>query len=177
MQWKRGMKEHDLDEKITIVPHDKAWTKIYKQKAERIQKKLGSLLLKIEHIGSTAVSNICAKPIIDIMIGVENITSSKPVVSKLIELRYIYFGEANVPGRLYFRLRGKKNFNLALCQYDGEIWRNNVLFRDYLRSHQDIARQYSQIKKNAIDAGVDTLLKYSEIKQDFINKIIANIVD
>jgi GrpB-like predicted nucleotidyltransferase (UPF0157 family) len=164
---------HDLDEKITIAPFNAEWEAMYQKESQRIQKKLENPSIIIEHIGSTAIHHISAKPIIDIMIGIQDIKHPESVINKLIELGYAYFGEANVPGRLYFRRRGKANFNIALCQYKGEIWINNILFRDYLRAHPNEAKLYGKIKENAIESGIDTLLKYSETKQNFINKIIA----
>jgi GrpB-like predicted nucleotidyltransferase (UPF0157 family) len=167
------MDKHDLDEKVIIVPFNKEWEAMYQKESQRIQKKLDDPSIIIEHIGSTAIPYILSKPIIDIMIGIQDFKHPESAINKLIELGYTYFGEANVPGRLYFRIRSEKNFNIAMCQYNGEIWINNVLFRDYLRLHPIEAKLYSKIKETAIDSGIDTLLKYSETKQNFINKIIS----
>lgn len=106
------------------------------------------------------------------MIGVENLENNELVIKELIELGYEYLGEANVPGRLYFRKRNQNNYNIALCQYEGEIWINNLLFRDYLIQHPEVANDYATLKKKIFEAGADTLLKYSNVKGPFVNKII-----
>ena len=77
--------------------------------------KLGQQTLGIEHIGSTAVPELQAKPVIDIMIGIKELQHSRQVIQDLSELNYEFLGEANVPGRLYFRKRGERAFNLAVC--------------------------------------------------------------
>ncbi len=76
---------------------------------------------------------------------------------KLQALHYEYFGEANVPGRLYFRYRGTQYYNLALCQYQSPIWINNLLFRDYLRENPMQATIYSSLKQTIFKSGVDSL--------------------
>lgn len=142
----------NIDEEITLTPFNPQWSKIYQAEASRLHEKLSSKIAAIEHIGSTAIPAIHAKLIIDIMIGVENLTEIEPIIKSLQELGYEYCGEANVSGRLYFRIRNKngQSFNLAVCQYQSTIWTNNLLFRDYLREHPDIAEHYSLLKKKSL---------------------------
>lgn len=164
--------QNNLDEKIALVPFNTQWTQAYQSEAERLQKKLGHQIIGIEHIGSTAIPNIYAKPIIDIMIGVQDLSNTDSVIKQLQALHYEYFGEANVPGRLYFRYRGAQHYNLALCQYQSPIWVNNLLFRDYLRSNPEQAKIYSSFKQTIFNAGADSLLKYSDLKHPIVEEII-----
>ena len=163
---------HNIDEKIELVPFDSHWKEIYKTEELRIKNKLKDQIIEMQHIGSTAIPNIYSKPIIDIMIGIENLEKNKLIVSSLIELGYEYLGTANVPGRHYFRNRGINSFNIALCQHQGDIWNNNILFRDMLLNDPDAAAAYSVLKKNAYDSGVKTLLNYSDKKHPFIEETI-----
>lgn len=163
---------NNIDEEIKLVSFDPIWKALYRDEALRINKKLGNQIIEIQHIGSTAIPNIYAKPIIDIMIGIKNLEENEITIEGLIELGYEYLGEAGVPERLYFRKRNSSNFNIALCQYKGEIWDNNILFRDFLLNHPDAAANYSAVKKSALDSGADTLLSYSKIKHPFIDEII-----
>lgn len=164
----------DLDEKITLVPFNPQWKEIYASEADHLKKKLTSEIIDIQHIGSTSIPGIYSKPIIDILIGVENLENVELITQELVELGYQFFGEANVPGRLYFRKRNRYNFNIALCQHQGDIWINNIVFRDYLLNNPEAAAAYSIFKKNAFDSGADTLLKYSNIKHSFIDEMIKN---
>ncbi len=165
--------EYNIDEKIDLVPFNPDWLKMYKSEANRIKSNLEGIY--IQHIGSTSIPNINAKPIIDIMIGINDWENREPIIEKLIHLGYVYFGEANVSGRLYFRKRNNGNFNLAVCQYKREIWVNNILFRDYLRQNSEIAKTYSLLKETIFRSGINTLLRYSESKHSFIDEILQKI--
>ena len=168
------MNHNNIDEAIKLAVFSKQWSRIYQSESIRIQEKLGNKIIDMQHIGSTAIPNIYAKPIIDIMIGVEDLNRSEITIRELVELGYEYLGEANVLGRLYFRIRGVNNFNIALCQYGGEIWTANILFRDYLRKNPTVAKRYSLFKKKIFDSGVNTLLKYSSLKQSLVDEILKN---
>lgn len=166
------MTNHDLDEEIEIVPFNLAWKEIFNQEAEAIQTKLGKEIICIEHIGSTSIPNILSKPIIDIMLGVENLEKTASIIKKLKDLGYQYFGTANVPGRLYLRKRSKNNFNVAICEYKSAIWNNNILFRDFLLANPDEAIAYSNHKKEIFQSGVMTLLEYSDKKHIYVTEIL-----
>lgn len=165
-------KHENIDEEISIEPFNEEWRRLYQIEAFRIREVLGSEVTKIQPIGSTVIPGVYAKPIVDIMIGLQNIEQLEQVINKLIKLGYEYCGEAGVPGRLYFKVRGEYNYNLALCKYQGEIWKNNILFRDYLLNHPNEAKSYSNLKKKIIASGVHNLLRYSMLKQRFIEKIL-----
>jgi len=162
----------DPNETVYLQAYDLQWLHAYQIEANRLQASLGKDLLGIEHIGSTAIPNMDAKPIVDIMLGIADLGDSEPIRQKLIKLGYHYFGEANVAGRLYFLLCAKHDYNLAVCQYQASIWQNNLLFRDFLRAHPEIASQYSQLKQKIVASGVQTLLEYSNHKQDFIENVL-----
>lgn len=104
--------------------------------------------LGIEHIGSTSIPGIWAKPIVDIMIGVKSLPLEKSQICKVIELGYEYLGEAGVSGRIYFRKRFPKAYNVHITQFGNLIWNNNILLRDFLRSNKDEAMRYSELKKD-----------------------------
>ncbi|STX81590.1 nucleotidyltransferase PLUS glutamate rich protein GrpB PLUS ribosomal protein alanine acetyltransferase [Legionella busanensis] len=160
----------NIDEKVALVPFNPRWCKIYRSEVNRIKSNIE--LMHIEHIGSTSIPNIYAKPIVDIMIGLEDWENKESTCKNLINLDYEFFGEANVPGRIYFRKRNKNNFNIALCRYQSEIWINNILFRDYLIKHSEAAKAYSLLKKDILDSGGETLLIYSSRKASFIEETI-----
>ena len=108
------------------------------------------------------------------MIGVEDLSNTDSVIKQLQALHYEYFGEANVPGRLYFRYRGAHtpHYNIALCQYQSPVWVNNLLFRDYLRSKPEQAMIYSSFKQTVFNAGANSLLKYSDLKHPIVEEIM-----
>ena len=127
----------------------------------------------IEHIGSTSVKGMVAKPIIDIMLGVLSYPPSYEMIKKLEELGYIHLGEADkINGRTSFRKRNNVNYNFYVIKYLGKLWNNNILFRDYLRKNQNAVSEYSRIKQDIINRGIDDTLLYSNEKSEFISNIL-----
>lgn len=114
-----------------------------------------------------------AKPIIDIMIGLNSLEIDVITEEQLKELGYEGFGEAGVPGRLYYRKRTNLYINLQVTIQGSSIWNNNILFRDYLRSHPEDVNKYSEVKQEIVHSGGTTLLQYSDKKADIIQEILA----
>lgn len=125
----------------------------------------------VEHIGSTSVPGLAAKPVIDIMVAVPELSLDSPETGAVTSLGYECFGEAGVPGRLYFRKRGELSFNVHLTRAGGDIWEGNLLIRDFLRSHPAEASAYAAMKLAAAREA-PSLLAYSERKAPFIAQII-----
>lgn len=153
-----------LDEPIQIVDHDPWWLEQYRLDAAKIEIALAPWSPMVEHFGSTSVPGLAAKPIIDILVGLEQWPMVEGVANALQSLGYEYLEEAGVPGREYFRRRRLHDANLAVVEYRGRLWNDNVLLRDYLRAHPKIAAGYARAKKEAWFTGARTLLAYSEAK-------------
>jgi GrpB-like predicted nucleotidyltransferase (UPF0157 family) len=126
----------------------------------------------VEHIGSTSVSGLLAKPIIDIMVGIE-LEDVDKIGRSLRSLGYDDLGEAGVPGRLYFRRRVEHAFNVHVVRREGPIWRKNIALRQYLRQDADAARTSAEVKRSAIVSGATMLLVYSEYKREVISQLIT----
>nr|WP_249804909.1 MULTISPECIES: GrpB family protein [unclassified Bradyrhizobium] len=112
--------------------------------------------LKIEHMGSTSVSGLSAKPIIDILVGLPNLLRAKSTfVRPFAQLGYTYIPEyeAWLPGELFFRKRmpGPWTHHLHIMEQCNPRWRDFLLFRDYLRLHPEIAAAYGSQKKSLAD--------------------------
>ncbi len=144
----------------------------YEYEKEQLSNALGDMALGIEHIGSTSIPGIWAKPIVDIMIGVKSMPPGKSLTDKVIKLGYENLGEAGVSGRIYFRKRFPNAYNVHITQFGNQIWKNNILLRDFLRDNKDEAMKYSELKKFIISQGVNSLLEYSEHKAAFIKEIL-----
>jgi GrpB-like predicted nucleotidyltransferase (UPF0157 family) len=111
----------DLDEPIHVSEYDPQWPVLFAAEAQRISVDLPAGVT-IEHIGSTAVPGLLAKPIIDIMLGTEPCQKIEAVRAALVDLGYEDMGEAGVPGRIYFRRRSRAAFNIALVPHGGPLW-------------------------------------------------------
>lgn len=163
----------DVNEEIHIENYNIRWKNDYSNEIKRLTQKDSLADLEYEHIGSTSIPDIKAKPIIDIIVGVKNFPPKNDIIKDIQDSGYIYMKEASVPDRLYFVKRGFKNYNIHVIAYRGTIWEKDILFRDYLLTHPDEAKEYSILKEKIINNNVNKLLEYSRLKDEFI-KIIYN---
>ncbi|MEK4061459.1 MULTISPECIES: GrpB family protein [unclassified Paenibacillus] len=160
-----------IDEIISVLPYDEKWNELFQNEKANLLKAFGDDVIDIQHFGSTSVQGMIAKPIIDILIGVNTLELNSSVTNNLIEQGYEGFGEIGV-GRLYFRKRQEYAFNLAVVIWNGEQWVNNLLIRNYLRDNPDVAKHYSEKKLKSINNGYTTLLSYSDEKADFVYNLL-----
>jgi GrpB-like predicted nucleotidyltransferase (UPF0157 family) len=165
----------ELDEAIHLCAYEQQWPNLFADESRRIAVELPADIA-IEHIGSTAVPGLLAKPIIDLMLGMAPRCSVDYVRSQLAALGYQDMGEAGVPGRIYFRRRASAAFNVALVIRDSSIWIANLALRDYLRANPDAAREYAEAKRSALNRGIRSLLAYSDYKSDVIARLISQAV-
>jgi GrpB-like predicted nucleotidyltransferase (UPF0157 family) len=159
-----------VDEPISVEAYDAAWPARYETEAARLREGLQASALDIEHIGSTAVAGLAAKPVIDVMVGVEDLDVTDDVATRLAVLGYEDCGGAE--GRRYFRRRAaSQDFNVHLIEFGSSTWSENILFRDYLRSNDDAAQQYADAKFVAASTA-PMLLAYSELKSPIIDELL-----
>jgi GrpB-like predicted nucleotidyltransferase (UPF0157 family) len=154
----------DLDETITLHAHDPSWLDEGSKRASDIATSLHDLEAKVEHVGSTAVPDLEAKPIIDLLVGLSSQRDIDQAASRLSAAGWQDFGEAGVTGRRYMGTRGAAAFNIHIVLIDGEHWVNNLVLRDYLRSHPAEVGEYAAAKRAALGAGHTRLLAYSAAK-------------
>jgi GrpB-like predicted nucleotidyltransferase (UPF0157 family) len=139
-----------LEDPIELVPHDQHWAEEFALERNRIVEVLGSfeaggVLEWIEHVGSTAIPGIHAKPVLDIAAVVHPFPLSEQGRDALGELGYEYRGEAGIPGREFFRTDPRTR-HLHLFTFDSEAFFQHVFFRDYLRTYPDKALEYENLK-------------------------------
>jgi GrpB-like predicted nucleotidyltransferase (UPF0157 family) len=162
----------ELDENIFIVKYDPSWPLLFNKEAANIQEAIIFNDVHIEHIGSTSVKGLCAKPIVDIQLGIHSWEYLDDIKTALIVLGYEYFGEAGVAGRHYFRKRSDHAFNVHVVLWNNDIWNNNLLIREYLINNKEAADRYCSLKKETIKKGINMLLAYSDHKEDFIKELL-----
>ena len=155
-----------------IVPHDAGWSAVFDAERAILAEALALPVGCIEHIGSTAVPGLGAKPILDVMIGVESEIDYQRCVALLAPLGYDHRGDT-VPGTLYNRKQGPPRVNAHLCVFGGGFWVEHLLFRDYLRAHPETAREYEELKRRIlIDVGQDPPA-YNAAKEPFIREVLG----
>jgi GrpB-like predicted nucleotidyltransferase (UPF0157 family) len=167
-----------MNDTVIIVPYDPAWPKQYEVEKERLQEALGSLIVQIEHVGSTAVPGVGAKPIIDIMIILSDINNISGCVLSLKNIGYEHLGEYGIPGRHFFRKfskkAGERTHHLHIVGAGNDFIEKHLLFRDYLRSNLETAQQYYQLKKELAAKYNNDRDSYTEAKTTFIESVLSN---
>ncbi|MBJ9992781.1 GrpB family protein [Paenibacillus sp. S28] len=161
-----------IDEIIELSSYQDEWKDIYDQEKKKLEPVFAKQAVEFAHIGSTSVEGMTAKPIVDILIGLKELHIDEQTDRQLVALQYESMGEAGVPGRIHYRKRIGQKINLQITVWDSAIWRDNLLFRDYLRTHPEQANAYAQAKRNTLASGINTLLKYSDEKSGTIAELL-----
>jgi len=162
-----------LNEVVELSPFDPAWPKIAERERQRIATGLDISLDSVEHIGSTAIRDLVAKPIIDLMLGVDCFPPSDRFIEACGTLGYESLGEAGVLGRIYLRRRELESCNLHIVLLGGEHWQANLAFRELLKNDSVAREQYAKAKTDAVRRGRTTLLEYSDAKTAIIGELLS----
>lgn len=162
---------------VIISPYDANWITVYQNEKEKILEVIADKVIALEHIGSTAVPNLAAKPIIDIMAGTKTLDIASECIRplKTIEYEYVPQYEVDIPDRRFFH-RGlnlpNQHFHLHIVAIDGSFWRDHLLFRDYLRSHPEVLAEYQSLKQELAEKYSPDIMRYCDAKTDFIHNIV-----
>jgi GrpB-like predicted nucleotidyltransferase (UPF0157 family) len=162
-------------QQIEVVDYDPGWPLQYEDERDRIAAALGDAAMAIEHVGGTAVPGVASKPVVDLMIGVEDIERAGQAVAGLIQLGYEYVPEleAQLPDHRYFRRGTPDAFHVHMVALDSDFWTEHLLFRDWLRTHPEAADEYSRLKRGLAARFHDDRKAYTEGKRPFIEAVIA----
>jgi len=164
---------------VRVVPPDLNWPAEFQAEAERIRVALGNRVVAVHHIGSTAIPGIHAKPIIDIMLEVDDLAALDTRAAAMVELGYEPKGEFGIPGRRYFRKdssQGIRTHHVHAFQAGDAGVERHLAFRDYLIVHPAIAESYSVLKQRLADSHPDDLEAYMDGKDAFIKEHEARAV-
>jgi len=164
---------------IVIADYDPRWTAMYAEESARIQNAVGEWLLGIEHVGSTSVPGLAAKPIVDMMPGLRSLNDAPQVISAMEGLGYQYIPEYEdeLPERRYFvrppgrGYRHKRLFHVHAVETTSEFWRRHLTFRNYLRAHSETADEYATLKRRLADEYGADRVGYTDAKTEFITRI------
>lgn len=154
---------------IEVVEYDSAWKLKFEIEKSLLKGILGNAAIKIEHIGSTSIEGLAAKPIIDIQIEVTNLSELESKNSQFESCGYIVKGENGIEGRRYFQKGGHQRSHQVHCFVSGDenLIRHRA-FRDYLIAFPNIASKYAQIKLRAVSQCNNNIIQYMNLKNDFI---------
>ncbi len=157
-------------EPIVVVDYDQAWPAQYAAEAARIRDALGAGLIGLDHIGSTAVPGLAARPIVDMMPLVASFEAAESLVPPMEMLGYHYFGEYGIPRRHYFNRPG---YHVHMLEPGSAQATGHIAFRDYLRAHPETAAAYASLKRRLAALHRDDRDGYTDAKAEFVQSIIA----
>ena len=159
---------------VKLMPHQEEWHAIAQDTIKILLDILGGSAVDIQHIGSTAIKNIEAKPIIDIAVGVRRFEDIEPYITVLEENGIIFRGGDN-DGQLFvigdFE-NDTRSHHIHVVLYNSKAWNDYIKFRDYLNTHFDKAKEYEKLKKELAQLYADDRVAYTNSKQEFINQIL-----
>jgi len=161
---------------IEIREYDPEWPTIFRAEKGRIRAAFGGLAKDIQHVGSTAVPGLAAKPIIDILLALEDLTETSAYLVRLEELGY-----ANVPHnedaeRRFFLKGMPRTHHVHVVRFGGWTYWKHLLFRDYLLDHPSTVKEYELLKRTLAERFRDDRSSYTEDKSEFIESVIAQAV-
>ena len=158
---------------VLLVPHNPAWKDLFEAEKALLQAALGAAVLDIQHVGSTAILDLPAKPILDIAIAVRDFDEARVCIQPIEQLGYEYRGENGIPRRHFFAKGNPRTHHIHINEIDGPEWRSQILFRDYLRQHPHVVRQYAELKLALAQQYPTDRPAYTEAKAPFIQQVLA----
>ena len=162
---------------VLLEPHSKEWKTDAENKTEQLKNILTDEIVDVQHIGSTSVNGICAKPIIDIAVGVKNFDNIDRYNEILKENGFVYRREDHQGQRLYICGDFENNIHthyIHMVIWGEEAWHNYINMRDYLNTHPDKAQEYSELKQKLAQKYPYDRVAYTEAKAGFITEILKD---
>ena len=163
---------------IELRKYDLTWKQQFEFEKQKIFTTAGSWITAVEHIGSTSIPNMLAKPTIDIAIGVTSLSLADQHLLKVFEkwdYRYLQKLEAQIPERRYLQkldAEGRHLFHLHILLHDGKLWKNYLRFRNHLISHPDEAKAYAALKRVLKKKCGNNREQYTLGKKEFVERIL-----
>lgn len=160
--------------KVVVLPYDRTWKFAFEEIKREIEGAIGDLIIGIEHVGSTSVEGMSAKPIIDIDVVIKDYSTFDAVVSKLESIGYIHEGNLGIKDREAFKYSDKSHLqqhHLYVCPQESEELYRHITFRDFLVNNSEAAKKYSAVKEKAAQLFPDNIEKYIEYKSPCIEEL------
>lgn len=157
---------------VAIASYSDDWAMLFAHEKQRLQAAIGEHTLAIEHVGSTSVPGLAAKPIIDIAVAVADLRAVADCVAPLAKLGYNYKGEYGLAGRHYFNKGKPRTHHLHMVLLASDYWRHHLLFRDYLRRHPETVAEYASLKRSLAAQFNADIERYTDSKAPFITRVL-----
>ena len=160
--------------RVVVVPYDEAWKNAFEEIKTEIEAEIGALIIGIEHVGSTSVEGMSAKPCIDIDVIIKDYSVFDEIVRKLGAIGYIHEGDLGIKDREAFKYADKSHLmthHLYVCPRDSEELHRHIAFRDFLRKNPEAVKEYSMVKEKAAALFPDEIEQYIAFKAPCIEEL------
>jgi GrpB-like predicted nucleotidyltransferase (UPF0157 family) len=163
---------------VRLVPYDAVWPRLYAEEEARIRAVVDlDLPLALEHVGSTAVPGLAAKPILDLLGGYPPGADVQRYIAALVRAGYTHRGESGIPGREFFRRGEPRAYHLHLAVQGGAFWRDHLAFRDALRASSETRDAYAKVKDELAQRYPRDREAYIEGKTSFVRAVVAQATE
>lgn len=159
--------------RVVLAAHDETWRTAYEQEASDLRRSLTSRVSGLEHIGSTSVPDIRAKPILDLMLGLSNLDDGPGLGSDLAELGYEFRPDAELPAEHVYAKGTPRTHILHVVEFGGDAWQQKLAFRDALREEPELARAYQALKMALSLRFPDDRAAYTAGKTEFVKGVVS----
>ncbi len=157
---------------VELHPYTPEWARLFEEEKALLQAAVGEQMLDIQHIGSTSIPGLVAKPIIDIGIAVKSFEEARVCIHPIEQLGYWYRGEYGIPRRHYFEKGSPRTHHIHAFGIRSRRWKDHLLFRDYLIDHPELAGEYAVLKEELALRHPADRDAYVESKGPFIERVL-----
>ena len=159
---------------VVVVPYDARWPALFREAARELRQALGGRILRIHHVGSTAVAGLPAKPILDLLGGVPDLEAARALAPALARLGYELRPDEEIPDRHYFRRRRgtARTHHLSLAEPGSHHYRATLAFRDALRREAALADEYAALKLELARRHPADRPAYLDGKSAFVRRVL-----
>ena len=158
---------------VSLFSTHEAWAAEFQIEKARIAEAVGPHILDIQHVGSTSIPGVPAKPILDVLVGVQNFERAAVCILPMESIGYFYRGEFGIPRRHYFVKGDPRTHHVHMVERASRDWHITVTFRDFLRSDPDSAREYAEAKQRLAAKHAQDRSAYQQEKDKVVEDILA----
>jgi len=164
-----------VDQSIILKEYNENWPRVFNAEAARLTKLLSCYIHGgIEHVGSTSVPGLLAKPTIDIMVGVESLSFSKPAIDILTANGYCYYPYK--PEQMHWFCAPspeKRDFHVHMVPFESDLWKERLRFRDILINDAKVRSEYAALKRKLMNEDAQDRERYTQLKWPFIKHVLS----
>ena len=160
---------------VKLVPYSSEWKRLFVEEERVLRASIGTYVMDIQHVGSTAIPGLEAKPIIDIAVAVRRLEDAEKCIEPLECLGYEYRPDEEHPRRFFFAKGdpSRRTHYVHVVEWNSDSWKRLLRFRDYLRQHKEAAREYANLKRELARKSQGNRAFYTPGKAEFVESVLG----